>query len=139
MDGGIPKTLRYQPSIMLDAVIYAKSNPKALKALAYKMESIDRNIDAELVYEHLLKIRPYHEQSYRDLALIYSKNKKYVMAADIYKKVLLNEIDEVEVLGLQKTIANEAYNLYTNHRDKIDFKNFPVDVLKKILPEMYFL
>ena len=122
--------------ILTDAVISAKSNPKALKALAYKMESIDRNIDAELVYEHLLKIRPYHEQSYRDLALIYSKNKKYVLAADIYKKILLNEIDEVEVLGLQKTIANEAYNLYTNHRDKIDFKNFPVDVLKKILPDL---
>ena len=122
--------------ILTDAVISAKSNPKALKALAYKMESIDRNTDAELVYEHLLKIRPYHEQSYRDLALIYSKNKKYVLAADIYKKILLNEIDEVEVLGLQKTIANEAYHLYTNHRDKIDFKNFPIDVLKKILPDL---
>ena len=122
--------------ILTDAVISAKSNPKALKALAYKMESIDRNVDAELVYEHLLKIRPYHEQSYRDLALIYSKNKKYVLAADIYKKILLNEIDEVEVLGLQKTIANEAYHLYTNHRDKIDFKNFPIDVLKKILPDL---
>lgn len=122
--------------ILTDAVISAKSNPKALKALAYKMESIDRNVDAELVYEHLLKIRPYHEQSYRDLALIYSKNKKYVLAADIYKKILLNEIDEVEVLGLQKTIANEAYHLYTNHRDEIDFKNFPIDVLKKILPDL---
>ena len=123
-------------NILTDAVIYAKSNPKALKAIAYKMESIDRNIDAELVYEHLLKIRPYHEQSYRDLALIYSKNKKYVLAADIYKKVLLNEIDEVEVLGLQKTIANEAYHLYTNYKDAFDFKKFPIDVLKNTLPDL---
>ena len=122
--------------ILTDAVISAKSNPKALKALAYKMESIDRNLDAELVYEHLLKIRPYHEQSYRDLALIYSKNKKYVLAADIYKKILLNQIDEVEVLGLQKTIANEAYHLYSNNRDAFDFKNFPIDVLKNILPNI---
>jgi len=126
----------YAFSILTDAVISAKSNPKALKALAYKMESVDRNFEAELVFEHLLKIRPSHEQSYRDLALIYSKNKKYVLAADIYKKILLNSIDEVEVLGLQKTIANEAYHLYTTNRDAFDFKNFPVDALKRLLPNI---
>ena len=126
----------YAFSILTDAVISAKSNPKALKALAYKMESVDRNFEAELVFEHLLKIRPSHEQSYRDLALIYSKNKKYVLAAHIYKKILLNSIDEVEVLGLQKTIANEAYHLYTTNRDAFDFKNFPVDVLKRLLPNI---
>ena len=123
-------------SILTNAVISAKSNPKALKALAYKMESVDRNIDAEIVYEHLFKIRPNHEQSYRDLALIYSKNNKHVLAADIYKKILLNSIDEVEVLGLQKTIANEAYHLYTTNRDAFDFKSFPVDVLKRLLPNI---
>ena len=126
----------YAFSILTDAVISAKSNPKALKALAYKMESVDRNFEAELVFEHLLKIRPSHEQSYRDLALIYSKNQKYVLAADIYKKILLNSIDEVEVLGLQKTIANEAYHLYTTNRDAFDFKNFPIDVLKRLLPNL---
>lgn len=126
----------YAFSILTDAVISAKSNPKALKALAYKMESVNRNFEAELVFEHLLKIRPSHEQSYRDLALIYSKNKKYVLAADIYKKILLNSIDEVEVLGLQKTIANEAYHLYTTNRDAFDFKNFPIDVLKRLLPNL---
>ena len=123
-------------SILTSAVISAKSNPKALKALAYKMETIDRNLEAELVYEHLFKIRPSHEQSYRDLALIYSKNKKYVLAADIYKKILLNSIEDVKVLGLQKTIANEAYHLYTTNRDAFDFKNFPVDVLKRLLPNI---
>ena len=123
-------------SILTSAVISAKSNPKALKALAYKIETIDRNLEAELVYEHLFKIRPFHEQSYRDLALIYSKNKKYVLAADIYKKILLNSIEDVKVLGLQKTIANEAYHLYTTNRDAFDFKNFPVDVLKRLLPNI---
>jgi tetratricopeptide (TPR) repeat protein len=123
-------------SILTSAVISAKTNPKALKALAYKMETIDRNLEAELVYEHLFKIRPFHEQSYRDLALIYSKNKKYVLAADIYKKILLNSIEDVKVLGLQKTIANEAYHLYTTNRDAFDFKNFPVDVLKRLLPNI---
>ena len=123
-------------SILTSAVISAKSNPKALKALAYKMETIDRNLEAELVYEHLFKIRPFHEQSYRDLALIYSKNKKYVLAADIYKKILLNSIEDVKVLGLQKTIANEAYHLYTTNRDAFDFKNFPVDVIKRLLPNI---
>jgi len=123
-------------SILTSAVISAKTNPKALKALAYKMETIDRNLEAELVYEHLFKIRPSHEQSYRDLALIYSKNKKYVLAADIYKKILLNSIEDVKVLGLQKTIANEAYHLYTTNRDAFDFKNFPVDVLKRLLPNI---
>ena len=49
---------------------------------------------------------------------------------------MLNEIDEVEVLGLQKTIANEAYHLYSNNRDAFDFKNFPIDVLKNILPNI---
>jgi len=123
-------------SILTSAVISAKSNPKALKALAYKMETIDRNLEAELVYEHLFKIRPSHEQSYRDLALIYSKNKKYVLAADIYKKILLNSIEDVEVLGLQKTIANEAYHLYSTNRASFDFKNFPIKILKNLLPDL---
>jgi len=123
-------------SILTSAVISAKSNPKALKALAYKMETIDRDLEAELVYEHLFKIRPYHEQSYRDLALIYSKNKKYVLAADIYKKILLNSIKDVEVLGLQKTIANEAYHLYSTNRASFDFKNFPIKILKSLLPDL---
>ena len=123
-------------SILTSAVISAKSNPKALKALAYKMETIDRNLEAELVYEHLFKIRPFHEQSYRDLALIYSKNKKYVLAADIYKKILLNSIEDVEVLGLQKTIANEAYHLYSTNRASFDFKNFPIKILKNLLPDL---
>ena len=123
-------------SILTSAVILAKSNPKALKALAYKMETIDRNLEAELVYEHLFKIRPSHEQSYRDLALIYSKNKKYVLAADIYKKILLNSIEDVEVLGLQKTIANEAYHLYSTNRASFDFKNFPIKILKNLLPDL---
>ena len=123
-------------AILTSAVLSAKSNPKALKAMAYKMETIGRNNDAELIYEHLFKIRPTHEQSYRDLALIYAKNKKYVLAADIYKKILLNLIDEVEVLGLQKTIANEAYHLYTTNREAFDFKNFPINILKKLLPDL---
>ena len=123
-------------SILTSAVISAKSNPKALKALAYKMETIDRDLEAELVYEHLFKIRPSHEQSYRDLALIYSKNKKYVLAADIYKKILLNSIKDVEVLGLQKTIANEAYHLYSTNRASFDFKNFPIKILKSLLPDL---
>ena len=123
-------------SILTSAVISAKSNPKALKALAYKMETIDRNLDAELVYEHLFKIRPSHEQSYRDLALIYSKNKKYVLAADIYKKILLNSIEDIQILGLQKTIANEAYHLYSTNRASFDFKNFPIKTLKSLLPDL---
>jgi len=123
-------------SILTNAVISAKSNPKALKALAYKMETIDRNLDAELVYEHLFKIRPSHEQSYRDLALIYSKNKKYVLAADIYKKILLNSIEDIQILGLQKTIANEAYHLYSTNRASFDFKNFPIKTLKSLLPDL---
>ena len=123
-------------SILTSAVISAKSNPKALKALAYKMETIDRDLEAELVYEHLFKIRPSHEQSYRDLALIYSKNKKYILAADIYKKILLNSIKDIEILGLQKTIANEAYHLYSTNRASFDFKNFPIKILKSLLPDL---
>ena len=45
-------------------------------------------------------------------------------------------IDEVEILGLQKTIANEAYHLYTTNRDAFDFKNFPINILKKLLPDL---
>tara|TARA_B100001142_G_scaffold249981_1_gene250053 strand:- start:424 stop:1419 length:996 start_codon:yes stop_codon:yes gene_type:complete len=122
-------------SLLTDAALLAKTNSKALKAIAYKMESIGENISAESIYEHLVKIRPKDEQSYRDLALIYTKNKKYVLAAELYKRILLNEIDGVEVLGLEKTIANEAYRFFEKHKSQFDFKNFPVNKLRSLHPE----
>ena len=122
-------------SLLTDAVLLAKTNAKALKSIAYKMESIGENISAESIYEHLVKIRPKHEQSYRDLALIYTKNKKYVQAAELYKRILLNDIDGVEVLGLEKTIANEAYRFFEKYKSQFDFKNFPINKLRSLHPE----
>ena len=48
----------YAYSILTSLASLAKDNPKALKALAFKMEEIGKLEDAKIIYQYLLDIRP---------------------------------------------------------------------------------
>ena len=113
----------------------AKDNPKALKTIAYKLEESGDYEKAKIIYKRLLNIRPEDEQTYRDLALIYIENKEYELAASMYNKMLKNKIPNVNVLGLQETIVNEASHLYWTNADKLTLTDFPLRTLKTFIPE----
>ena len=125
----------YAYSILTSLASLAKDNPKALKALEFKMEEIGKLEDAKIIYQYLLDIRPSDEQSYRDLALIYKELGENAMAVDLYTKMLKKEIPMVDMLGLEETIANEAAEIYFKNKNKTYLSRFPVSRLRGLFPE----
>ena len=113
----------------------AKDNPKALKTIAYKLEEIGDFNTAKIIYQRLLSIRPLDEQSYRDLALIYKENADYELAASLFNIMLNNKIKNVNMLGLQETVVNEAAHLYWTKANKLVLTDFPLKTLKTFVPK----
>ncbi len=122
-------------SIIKTAAEKAKNNPKALKTIAFKLEEVGDYINAKIIYQRLLKIRPLDEQSYRDLALIYKENGEYELSASLYDKMLNNKLSDVNILGLQETVVNEASHLYWKKSDKLTITEFPLKILKTFIPK----
>ena len=113
----------------------AKDNPKALKTIAYHLEKIGDFQTAKIIYQRLLSIRPLDEQSYRDLVLIYKENHDYELAASLYDLMLNNKLKNVNMLGLQETVVNEAAHLYWTKFDNLSQTDFPLKTLKKYVPK----
>lgn len=119
----------YAFNVLTTIASIADSNPKALKTLAFKLEELGKMKEAQHVYEHLLELRPQHEQSYRDVARVYAINGEYKKAMTLYKKMLSNSIDGVKFYGLEKPIANELMHLLAFHRSKVEYRDLPTDFL----------
>ena len=113
----------------------AKDNPKALKTIAYKLEEIGDFNSAKIIYQRLLSIRPLDEQSYRDLALIYKENEDYELAASLFDIMLNNKLKNVNMLGLQETVVNEAAHMYWTKSNKLALTDFPLKTLKTFIPK----
>ena len=122
-------------SILKSIAKKAKDNPKALKTIAYHLEKIGDFQTAKIIYQRLLSIRPMDEQSYRDLVLIYKENHDYELAASLYDLILNNKLKNVNMLGLQETVVNEAAHLYWTKFDKLSQTDFPLKTLKKYVPK----
>ena len=122
-------------SILKSIAKKAKDNPKALKTIAYHLEKIGDFQNAKTIYQRLLLIRPLDEQSYRDLVLIYKENQDYELAASLYNLMLNNKIKNVNILGLQETVVNEAAHLYWTKFDKLSQTDFPLKTLKTYIPK----
>ena len=122
-------------SILKSIAKKAKDNPKALKTIAYHLEKIGDFQTAKIIYQRLLSIRPLDEQSYRDLVLIYKENHDYELAASLYDLILNNKLKNVNMLGLQETVVNEAAHLYWTKFDNLSQTDFPLKTLKKYVPK----
>ena len=122
-------------SILKSIAKKAKDNPKALKTIAYHLEKIGDFQNAKTIYQRLLLIRPLDEQSYRDLVLIYKENQDYELAASLYNLMLNNKIKNINMLGLQETVVNEAAHLYWTKFDKLSQTDFPLKTLKTYIPK----
>ena len=122
-------------SILKSIAKKAKDNPKALKTIAYHLEEIGDFQAAKIIYQRLLSIRPLDEQSYRDLVLIYKENHDYELAASLYDLMLNNKLNNVNMLGIQETVVNEAAHLYWTKFDKLSQTDFPLKTLKTYIPK----
>ncbi|MBT8305285.1 MAG: hypothetical protein KJP09_12495, partial [Bacteroidia bacterium] len=104
-------------------------NPKALKALAYKLEEKLIHEEAKLVYQRIAVLRPNDVQSYRDLALSYVANGNYQEAMTLYKQMLANDKPNVDFSAIESTIINEIKHLVANHRQEVNYKDLHPDLL----------
>jgi len=116
-------------TILSNIASVAYNNPKALKIFAYKLEEFEKYEEAKYIYERIAVLRPSHEQSYRDLALIYNKVGNYESAMKLYKKMMTNAIDGLDVNGLLKTIERETMHLLAFHKSKVNYSEIPENLL----------
>jgi len=70
--------------VLLDSEKYSKPNPEELKIIAYQYQQEGFYENALLVYKKIIKLRPKHAQSFRDLINVYTELKQYKKALNIY-------------------------------------------------------
>jgi tetratricopeptide (TPR) repeat protein len=119
----------YAHNILMHISEIAYDNPKALKILAYKLESQGKYEEAKQIYQRILVLRPKQAQSYRDLALIYEATGNYEEAMELYGQMLGNKIEGVDFSSLTNVITNELKHLLALNRNKVDYSNVDADFL----------
>ncbi len=81
-------------------------NPGLLRVLAYRLEQEEELEWAARILEEVLRLRPEEPQSYRDLALILGRLKRYDRAMDLLWKVVTDNWDgrfpEIELVALME-------------------------------------
>ena len=67
--------------------------------------------------------------------MIYKENEDYDLAASLFDIMLNNKLKNVNMLGLQETVVNEAAHLYFTQLDKLTLTDFPLKTLKTYVPK----
>ena len=106
--------------VLLDTEEYSKSNPEELKIIAYKYQQEGFYENALSVYKKIIKLRPKHAQSFRDLINVYTELKQYKKALNIYNYYFKKGYT-LEENGIGKIMIHEAEALTS----KISKKNLP--------------
>jgi len=113
------------------------ANHELSRALAYKLETYNKNNMAVKVYQNVLELRPEEPQSYRDLALAYEQVGEYQKSFDllynIYKGKYTGISGNSNYSGIEKIAFVELKHLVNMHGDKI---KLPDDayIFKKPMP-----
>jgi tetratricopeptide (TPR) repeat protein len=108
----------------------APNNTKALKSLAYTLESFSEDELATPVYERIVNLQPAAVQSYLDLARNYKRVGEYQMSATLYKQMVANSIRKVDFNDVGVIVFNEFKQLIARHKSKIDFSDIPNELMK---------
>ena len=106
--------------VLLDTEEYSKSNPEELKIIAYKYQQEGFYENALSVYKKIIKLRPKHAQSFRDLINVYTELKQYKKALNIYNYYFKKGFT-LEENGIGEIMIHEAEALTS----KISKKNLP--------------
>lgn len=107
-------------------------NSEFLRIFAFKAMEMKHYTLAIKAYERVKNLRPFEPQSYRDLALAYSKAKHYSKALKSLYHILLHTWDN-RFNGIKIVVINEMNRLITTHRlstkgiDKRLIASMPVD------------
>ncbi|WP_159025578.1 carboxypeptidase-like regulatory domain-containing protein [Aquimarina sp. Aq78] len=96
-------------------------NAEALKALAYKYQELGEKLKALNVYNKIIHLRPSYAQSFRDLANVYSENKEYQNAWDMYIRYLRRGF-KLEEKGIEQVVYNEMKYLYAQKKEEAKIK-----------------
>ncbi|MEL6810100.1 MAG: tetratricopeptide repeat protein [Bacteroidota bacterium] len=121
--------LFYSYKILSEVYYRADSNPKILKSLAFQLEQNKMLKHAKYVYERLIEIQPGDAQSYRDLALIYSKTGELKTAKALYIQMINNSIPKVDFTEIKPTIITEFKHFLLMNKRKIKVDDIPNDFL----------
>lgn len=107
-----------------------RNNASVLKYIAYKSEEIGYLLFALEIYKRIVKINPNEAQPYRDLAIALQYNEKRQEALNIYNDIFNNKyVNKVNFSGLNKSLKKEANHLIILHKDKLDLRNTPSDII----------
>ena len=106
--------------VLLDSEEYSKSNPEELKIIAYLYQQEGFYKNALSVYKNVIKLRPKHIQSYRDLINVYIELKQYKKALNTYN-YFFNKGLTIEKNGIGDIMTREAEALTS----KISKTNLP--------------
>ena len=106
--------------VLLDSEEYSKSNPEELKIIAYLYQQEGFYENALSVYKKVIKLRPKHIQSYRDLINVYTELKQYKKALNTYN-YFFNKGFTIEKNGIGDIMTREAEALTS----KISKTNLP--------------
>jgi len=106
--------------VLLDSEEYSKLNPEELKIIAYQYQQEGFYENALSVYKKIIKLRPKHIQSYRDLINVYIELKQYKKALNTYN-YFFNKGFTIEENGIGEIMAREAEALTS----KISKTNLP--------------
>ena len=106
--------------VLLDSEEYSKSNPEELKIIAYLYQQEGFYENALSVYKKIIKLRPKHIQSYRDLINVYIELKQYKKALNTYN-YFFNKGLTIEKNGIGDIMTREAEALTS----KISKTNLP--------------
>jgi len=111
----------------------AYDNDVILKALYYKQHANGDYAAAVKTLERIVKLKPKDSQSYRNLALAYNYNGQYKKALKMYDNIDKNiGVSNINTLGLNKTITNEAKNLIALHGNKLNTNGINPKYLRPI-------
>lgn len=106
--------------VLLDSEEYSKLNPEELKIIAYLYQQEGFYENALSVYKKIIKLRPKHIQSYRDLINVYTELKQYKKALNTYN-YFFNKGFTIEENGIGYIMTREAEALTS----KISKTNLP--------------
>lgn len=111
--------------VFSSALEISTDNVRNLKFLAFKAEEKRMLNISELALKRVLILKPKEAQAYRDLALIYVKQKKYQKALNLYAAILNKTNSNVNFSGLNKILNSEVSKLIFLHGNKLDKLKLP--------------
>lgn len=116
-------------SVFSNILEIAPRSGRALRALAYALEGIDKPEEATRVYEQILILEPDRIQAYLEMAANYKQVGNFKGAFALYMKMYNNQVPNIDFNEVADTVLNEIQHLVAHHRSKIEFELLPKELL----------